>query len=49
MIRTLCNSLYALSIVALVGGTAWSAAGIKAEREHSGGRVGFVLLAALQR
>jgi hypothetical protein len=41
--------LYAATVVALIGGTAWAASGVKAERAHSGGRVGIVLLAALQR
>jgi hypothetical protein len=45
MIRT----LYALTVVALIGSTAWAASGIKGERQHSAGRVGIVLLAALQR
>ena len=49
MIRTLCHTLYALTVVALIGGTAWAAGGIKSERQHSAGRVGIVLLAALQR
>ena len=41
--------LYALSVVALIGGTAWAATGVKGERHHSNARVGIVLLAALQR
>lgn len=45
MIRT----LYALSVVALVSGTAWSATGLQAQRMGVDGGVGIVLLAALQR
>ena len=41
--------LYALTVVALIGGTAWAATGIKGERQHSPAGVGIVLLAALQR
>ena len=41
--------LYALCLVALIGGTGWAATGIKGERQHSQGGVGIVLLAALQR
>jgi hypothetical protein len=41
--------LYALTVVALIGGTAWAATGVKGERQHSNGRIGIVLLAALQR
>ena len=49
MIRTACHILYALTVVALIGSTAWAAAGIRSERQHSAGGVGIVLLAALQR
>ena len=49
MIRILSRSLYAFAVVALIGGTGWAAGGIKGERQHSAGRVGIVLLAALQR
>ena len=49
MIRILCRTLYAFTVVALIGSTAWAATGIKSERQHSAGRVGIVLLAALQR
>jgi hypothetical protein len=49
MIRTLCNALYALAVVALIGSTAWAAGGMKGERQQSAGGVGIVLLAALQR
>lgn len=41
--------LYAIAVVALIGGTAWAATSVKGERPHSSGRVGIVLLAALQR
>jgi hypothetical protein len=41
--------LYALTVVALIGGTAWAATGVKDGRAHSGGRIGIVLIAALQR
>lgn len=41
--------IYALTVIALIGSTAWAATGIKSGREHSGGRLGIVLLAALQR
>ncbi len=41
--------LYALTVVALIGSTAWAATGVKGGREHSGGRLGIVLLVALQR
>lgn len=41
--------LYVLAMIALVGGTAWAAAGVRSERQHSAGGVGIVLLAALQR
>ena len=41
--------LYALTVVALIGSTAWAATGIKSAREHSGGRLAMVLLVALQR
>lgn len=43
------RSLYALTVVALVGSTAWAAGGIKSERQHAGARIGIVLLVALQR
>jgi hypothetical protein len=49
MFQTACRALYALTVVALIGSTAWAASGIKSERQHSAGRVGIVLLAALQR
>lgn len=41
--------LYALTVVALICSTAWAATGIDNERQHSSGRIGIVLLAALQR
>ena len=41
--------LYAMTVVALIGGTAWASTGMKDGRAHSGGRIGIVLLAALQR
>ncbi len=49
MVQTVCRTLYALAVVALIGTTAWAATGLKSERQHSQGRVGIVLLAALQR
>ena len=49
MIRNLLAALYALAVIGLIGSTCWAAGGMKAEREHSAGRVGLVLLAALQR
>ena len=49
MIRTFCHMFYALTVIALIGSTAWAASGIKSERQHSAGRVGIVPLAALQR
>jgi hypothetical protein len=49
MIRILSRSLYTFTVVALIGSTAWAASGLKSERQHSAGRVGIVLLAALQR
>ena len=45
MLRT----LYALSVVMLVSGTAWSAGGMQSQRLGVDGGVGIVLLAALQR
>jgi hypothetical protein len=41
--------LYALAVIALIGSTAWAATGMRDGREHSSGRIGIVLLAALQR
>jgi hypothetical protein len=41
--------LYALAVVTLIGSTAWAATGMKDQRSHSSGRIGIVLLAALQR
>jgi hypothetical protein len=41
--------LYALSVVALIGGTAWAATGVKGARGYSSGGLGIVLLTALQR
>jgi hypothetical protein len=49
MIRTLSRTAYALTVVALLGGTGWTATGIKSDRLHSQGGLGIVLLAALQR
>ena len=49
MIRTVSRAVYALTVVALLGGTGWTATGIKGDRQHSQGGVGIVLLAALQR
>jgi hypothetical protein len=49
MIRTFCRALYAVTVIALIGSTAWAASGINGERQHSAGRVGIVLLVALQR
>ena len=49
MIQVVSRTLYALAVVGLIGSTAWAASGIKSERQHSAGRVGIVLLAALQR
>lgn len=43
------RTLYALSVVALVSGTAWSATGMQGQRLAVDGGVGLVLLAALQR
>ena len=41
--------LYTFTVIALVGSTAWAATGMKEQRPHSNGRIGIVLLAALQR
>jgi hypothetical protein len=41
--------LYTLTVVGLIGGTAWSAAGLQDVRAGVDGGVGIVLLAALQR
>jgi hypothetical protein len=41
--------LYALTVIALIGSTAWAATGMKDQRLHSNARMGIVLLAALQR
>lgn len=41
--------LYALAVIALIGSTAWAATGMKDQRPYSNGRIGIVLLAALQR
>jgi hypothetical protein len=49
MIRKFLATLYALAVIGLIGSTCWAAGGIKSERQHSAGRVGLVLLAALQR
>jgi len=43
------RTLYTLCLVALIGSTAWAATELKAERQSSPGRVGFVLLTMLQR
>jgi len=43
------RTLYALSVVMLVSGTAWSAGGMQSQRLGVDGGVGIVLLAALQR
>lgn len=45
MLRT----LYAFTVIALVGSTAWTATGIKSARPQHTNQVGIVLLAALQR
>ena len=49
MTAILFRTFYALTVVALIGSTGWAASGMKNERAHSAGRVGIVLLAALQR
>ncbi len=41
--------LYALTVIPLIGGTAWAASGGKTEGRHANGQIGFVLIAALQR
>ena len=42
--------LYTLCMVAMIGGTAWAAAELQQERPKGPpGRVGFVILTALQR
>ena len=41
--------LYTLTVVALIGSTAWAATGMKYDRAKAGGRLGIVLLVALQR
>ena len=42
--------LYTLCMVALIGGTAWAAVELQQERPKGPpGRVGFVILTALQR
>lgn len=44
------RTLYALTIVALIGGTAWAASGYQPEPQSSRqGGVGFALMVALQR
>jgi hypothetical protein len=43
------RTFYTLCLVALIGSTAWAATELKAERESTPGRVGFVLLTILQR
>lgn len=45
MIRT----LYTLCLIGLIGSTAWAATGLQAERHTGSGRVGIIILAALQR
>jgi hypothetical protein len=45
----LMRTLYTFCLVALIGSTAWAATELKAERESTPGRVGFVLLTILQR
>lgn len=49
MIRRISQSLYALTVIALIGSTGWMAGGLKSERQYSATGVGIVLLAALQR
>jgi hypothetical protein len=43
------RTLYALCVVGLLGSTAWTATGLQPDRQASEGRIGVVLLAALQR
>jgi hypothetical protein len=44
------RTLYTLAILALIGGSAWAATGLKHnDRPGFGSGVGIVLLAALQR
>ena len=38
MISIVCRTLYALAVVALVGGTCWASGGIKSGRDHVGRR-----------
>jgi len=41
--------LYTFCVAVLIGGTAWSAGGMESGRAEFEGRVGILLLAALQR
>jgi hypothetical protein len=43
------RTLYALVMIALIGGTAWAATGIQTEGKKLGAGAGIVILAALQR
>lgn len=43
------RTLYALSLILLIGGTAWAASGMTGGSRHASGSVGLVLLVALQR
>ena len=49
MIRSISGSLYALTVIALIGSTGWAAGGMKSGRQHSTAGIGIVLLTALQR
>jgi hypothetical protein len=40
---------YIFAVVTLIASTGWAAAGMKGAREQSSGRLGIVLLVALQR
>jgi hypothetical protein len=43
------RTLYALSVVSLLAGTAWAAAGVPSNTAHAQAGLGLVLLTALQR